>query len=66
LVVALGSHVLTAMAIAGEDQMHEPYRMTVASAITVVAGNAMLATGLALWSVGNRKRREALARGIVF
>jgi hypothetical protein len=66
VVVAVGSHVLTAMAIAGEDQVHEPFRMTVAGAVTVVAGNAMLAAGLALWSIGNRKRREARALGFAF
>src|SRR5690242_17892046 len=56
LVVTAGSLVLSAMAFAGaDDRMHGPHTMTIAGASTVVAGNAMLATGLALWGVGNHR-----------
>src|SRR4051812_38826659 len=62
LVVSVGSLVLSAMAFAGGDErMYGPHAWTIAGASTVVAGNAMLATGLALWGVGNHRRK--LARG---
>jgi hypothetical protein len=65
LVVSVGSLVLSAMAFAGGDErMNGPHAWTIAAASTVVAGNAMLATGLGLWGVGNHRLK--LARGLAF
>jgi hypothetical protein len=75
LTVTLASQVFTAFAVlssgcfeprpqCGTDEMRRQNQdWTIAAAVTTVAGNAMLATGLGLWGTANGRLKHARSRG---
>src|SRR4051812_43451391 len=65
LIVTLASVPLTALAFtspAGAEQQRYQQGMTIAGAVTTVAGNGMLAAGLGLWGTGSRRLRQSRGR----
>jgi hypothetical protein len=68
LIVTLASVPLTALAFvapstAVAEQQRYQQGMTIAGAVTTIAGNGMLAAGLGLWGTGNGRLRQSRSRG---